>query len=188
MGKRFGGGRVSIHAMVDLESFDHNSYIVQIGACKWNIDTGEIKSKFLVNTVPGDDFKASYDTIRWWMNQKQQAREGLFDPEPTSLEQGLRQFSGWFTNNSKVDGLWSHATFDVPMLQRAYSEYKLRIPWNYRSAKDIRTLNWVAQDLGIKLDQLPKAKATIEHNGLADAIEQATDVTTVRNAIRERIW
>ena len=179
---------MSIHAMVDLEAFDHNSYIVQIGACKWNIDSGEIKSEFLVNTIPTrHNSIPSYDTIRWWLKQNQQAQESLYSPEPIPLDIALEQFSAWFKNNSKVDGLWSHATFDVPMLQRAYSECKLRVPWNYRSAKDIRTLNWLAQDLGIVLADLPKAKATIDHNGLADAIEQATDVTTVRNAIREKL-
>ena len=184
---------MSIHAMVDLESFagfskQGGNYITQIGACKWNIDSGEIKSEFLVNCRPDPEkFRVDYDTIRWWFSQNQAAQKSLYDPEPIPLDIALQQFSAWFLNGSKVDGLWSHATFDVPALQGAYGTYGLRVPWNYRSAKDIRTLNWVAQDLGIVLADLPKAKATIDHNGLADAIEQATDVTTVRNAIREKL-
>lgn len=181
---------MSIHAMVDLESFAGSSKkggnsIVQIGACKWNIDSGEIKSEFLVNTIPDfTKYTVDYDTIRWWFKQNQQAQQSLYDPEPISLLEGLKQFFNWYRNGSKPEGIWSHATFDVPTIQQAFHTEGLDAPWAYRSAKDIRTLNWLAQDLGIDLNSLPRVDATIEHNGLADAIEQAKNVTTVLNAIK----
>ncbi len=162
--------------MIDLETLGtrYNAQIIQIGACFFDRNTGEIGDVFSANVMidPSEDgkFTTDYDTIKWWFEQSQEARESVMrDPVPLSgVLGGLNQF----VRQSGPDVmLWSHATFDIPILMNAFNVYGIKFAVPFRNMRDLRTL----MDLSYADRDFPKRERTgIHHNALDDAQFQAS--------------
>lgn len=105
-------------------------------------------------------------TVRWWMRQSDEARATAMPPDAAPLRQVLMSFQAWFVSQG-AQYPWCHgATFDVPLLDAAYSACRLTPPWRFSAVRDTRTLYDLA---GIRVDR----HAGTHHHALDDAINQA---------------
>jgi oligoribonuclease (3'-5' exoribonuclease) len=157
--------------MIDIETLDTKStaVITQIGACLFDRQTGEIGDTFLVNLSVGDalmfGLTVNEETISWW---RQQLNRSWLN-SPIKFKTALAAFLN-FCEKRTIKAVWSHATFDIPILTNAFRVCKLELPFHFRDCRDIRTLVDLA---GISKDEM-KAKTTAEktHNALDDCIYQ----------------
>lgn len=154
-------------AMVDLETLDTvcTAVILQIGAVKYDLATGEISDEFLVNVDPKDCKKygltISQDTLDWWSNQSKEVRDSLLvDQMP--LRDALTMFSDWFDADSYFTCYG--ASFDEPILANAYRKVGLVPPWKFWNVRCARTI-------GELYDTKP-IRGKDHHNALADAKAQ----------------
>lgn len=125
--------------MIDIETLDTKStaIIVQIGACYFDRETGIVGKKFLVSI----DIKSclekgmsySEGTMLWWFQQD----KITFMEARGSIDCALSELSRFADNAKKI---WCHTTFDIPILQNAFEVCKLKTPWHFTDARDIRTL------------------------------------------------
>lgn len=130
--------------MLDLETLGtrYNAMILSIGACYFDRETGNIGRKFLaVVKTDGkyaDKFTVDYDTISWWLNQSKEARYFVTEV-PMDIEEALEALSKFLWDENHIN-LWSHATFDIPILANAYETIGRDFPVPFRNMRDIRTL------------------------------------------------
>ncbi len=124
-------------------------------------------------------FKVSGDTVMWWLSQSDAARGSLVEPAPVGVAGGLNIFAAWVkalqVANSKFIGapsIWSHATFDVPILQDAFKRMNVQIPWRYSDARDLRTIQDLAYGYGRSGHNVPVSRVEPKHGALADAVTQ----------------
>ena len=103
------------------------------------------------------------ETIDWWLSQSPQASDAL-SVDRVKLKRALYEFSNWCKMYEDFH-LWSHATFDVPILGRAYAAFGQKPPWKYRWCRDLRTLQDLA--FGDEKVDLPSGG---EHIALQDAL------------------
>lgn len=161
--------------MLDLETFGtrHDALIVQIGACYFDRMTGEIGDTFSMNvseSILDKRFTIDYSTLKWWMEQSEEARRSLFS-DPHSIMYVLNELNRFLgsTDGQKNDDIliWSHATFDIPILMHAYNVCETKYPIPYRNTRDLRTL----MDLYGRKVEL--SREGTHHNALDDAKYQA---------------
>jgi hypothetical protein len=163
--------------MLDLETLGSGprAAVVQIGACTFDPETGTGDADF----PPQQRWffrnirfrsamrygEADGDTVAWWLQQNDEARLGLLS-DPIDLPAALSAFAEWWATLGKVNGLWSHATFDAVILQSAYDSCTKWCPWRHRQVRDLRTLQslyWPGK----------RERDGVHHNALDDAIFQA---------------
>lgn len=155
--------------MVDIETLgiEFNSVITQIGACYFNLETGEIYEKFLVNISIQDCLNhgliVNGDAIKFWLNQLNRS----FLESPVELSKALQMFRDFCKINKKAH-IWSHSTFDITIITNAYRAIKQGIPFSYKNICDIRTLVYLANN---KKEKTKKGDEKT-HNGLEDCIYQ----------------
>lgn len=168
--------------MVDLEtlSTDLGATITSIGACVFNPDTGEIGDTFYKTIdLASQNRVVSINTVRWWMNQEKEAQDELFK-EGNHLKKVLREFISFLPNKCVI---WSNgATFDVMVLENAYSSLGLPRPWEFWNVRDVRTV--VAMADGIVGKASIDIKGTA-HNSLDDALWQAEYVSKMWMSLRK---
>lgn len=116
------------------------------------------------------------ETMMWWLNQGQDARDSLTDPAPEKLPKVLNDFTNWYwkhynerLNKSFEIYPWSHgATFDLPFLNLAFKAIKRRQPWKFRNARDTRTLF----ELAFNGNKASFEGFGTKHNALHDSLSQ----------------
>lgn len=119
------------------------------------------------------------ETVQWWMFQSEAARAAAFAPGAEPLASALLRFAAWFHDQGGVHP-WSHgATFDVPLLDAAFSACHLSAPWAFWNVRDTRTLY---DQAGVKVD---RSHGT-QHNALDDAIAQAKTAVKAMRVLRAR--
>jgi hypothetical protein len=129
--------------MVDIETFGNGKYacIVQIGACYFDRDTGEIRETFKANIDARSSVKAGAeidaDTVYWWLKQSKEAIASITAEPLKDIKATLIDFN---TFMSKAQCVWSHATFDFVILTEAMKRLSIKPSFSYRTARDIRTL------------------------------------------------
>lgn len=161
--------------MIDLETLgtSANSIFFSCGACKFNIETGEIGEKYyqtidLQSSInAGRTFSAS--TLKWWFQQSDEARSKIND-NGILLKDFLHEFSEFCGTESVVWG--NGATFDISMLENAYGEYNQ--PWKFWNVRDVRTIVDLAHP---KIEKTQVEFKGVNHNALDDAIYQAEYVS-----------
>lgn len=126
--------------MIDIETMGtrSTSMIVQIGACYFDRKTGEIGDKFKVNvTYRNDDgFTIDHSTINWWLGRDEKARLSIMG-DAVYINEAVEMLSAFLKDTTFV---WSHATFDIPILLHAFDVCKTNFPVHYTKMRDIRTL------------------------------------------------
>lgn len=165
--------------MVDIETLgvSSDSIIVQIGACYFNRYTGDIGEKFLVNIDPliqaKMGFKTDNDTLRWW--QKQPI---TWDKDTMDIIYALTYFKRYA---SKAKNVWCHSTFDFPILMSAYKRIVMKPPFHYTDARDIRTLDDLANIPRIQTKN-PKT-----HSALEDCLHQVEYCVPYFNELKKTL-
>ena len=127
--------------MIDLETLGTKSTaaIVQIGACYFDRETGEIGQTLKLNIQYPNGFgpfTVDFGTVSWWLQQGEEARSSILGNAMYIAEamEILRDFL------KGADNLWAHATFDLPIIQHAFDFCNFKNPVHFRGMRDIRTL------------------------------------------------
>lgn len=172
-----------IDVMIDLETLgtDPDCIILSIGVCGFDIMTGQI-IRTLYNTISMESQDhirtVSGGTIRWWMDQSKEAKQ-VFNESNYHLQSALYGLSTWLEPYSTVWG--NGATFDISILEDAYAQHKIEIPWPLWNIRDVRTICDVASHLVYKKDF---EFTGTPHNALDDAVHQAKYVSAMWRALK----
>lgn len=170
--------------MVDLETMGKkvNSKLLSIGACEFDITTGDIGRKFHMQ-INLDKCFGEYDasTIIWWMKQSDEARSKFYDNgKGKDIKQVLSEFSAWYPTKATIWG--NGATFDIGKLQYQYDRISVEAPWEYYNENDVRTIVRLGKVKGFD----PKRDMPfvgVKHDALCDAIHQAKYVSAIYKRI-----
>lgn len=160
--------------MLDLETLGRspNAVILQIGLCRFDICSGEQDEGFEVNIDLQDSLRQGFvvggPTIEWWLGQDPIAQQAVIAkpkfPEKVALRKAAQYMKG-------ANTLWSHATFDAPMLAYHFTEMNVKLPIHYRGHRDIRTLVDLADFKKFEYD-LYCDSHLVRHTALADCKNQ----------------
>ena len=173
--------------MLDLETFSSqsNAYICQIGACYFDIETGELGDTFLINCFYNNKdnlFSIDPNNILFWLQQKKEVQQSLLtDLRPIQeVLQELKKFC------KKTKAIWSHSTFDFVVLMNAYRLLNLSSGnIHYRVSRDIRTLMTLAHCHKNDFES-QKVIRTDQHNALADCKYQVQYVSFAYNRLKNK--
>lgn len=164
------------HISVDVEAFASapDASIASIGAVAARRGEPEDKWSSFYAVVDDPDGRFDTSTIRWHAAQENTLENIGAEQIAVPLGRSLERFANWlFRHKSNMEGacrIWSHATFDIPVLisgyRRAGSEV---VPWNYRNCADLRTLYWMSGGR-------PKVEHEGKHHALHDAEAQLKEV------------
>lgn len=162
--------------MIDIESLDTSPYcvILTIGAVRFDPKgTGVVERLELRPTI--EDQTEVYnrvindDTIRWWGTQNPAAlEEAMGDQGRESFKDCMEKLYKFCWNRRAV---WSNgASFDCVVMETAWQQLGMRIPWPFYTVRDTRTLYEVA---GVKLKD---GGHVTSHKAVEDAERQAVVV------------
>lgn len=192
------GGR---HIMVDLETLStgKTAASTQIGAVAFYPAEGRVSLTERLNvhvdmaSTLGMGFTMDPDTILWWLGQSDDARWAFINgqKEAVPLPHALQQLAdfiqvppghrGMGQRPQEPAGVWGHgATFDVAILEHSYDQVNLKTPWDFRRARDTRTIFALACDTVIPRNWEPD---TVAHVAVSDAVDQAYQLMFALHAL-----
>lgn len=152
--------------MLDIETLGYrkNACIIQIGACYFDPQTGDILDSFSRNIdARSSTGEIDADTVYFWLNQSRDAINLVTEAPLYTEKDALDDFRRFA---HKAEQIWSHATFDFVIIQEALMRH--RIPrFNYKLARDIRTLVDLS---GVNLKDFQRLGT--HHNALDDCLYQ----------------
>lgn len=163
--------------VVDIETLDTSAMaaIVSIGAVIIDTTTPNftvLGSFYQTVNIDGQDRSISHDTLKWWMMATPEVRAALVvDNNRMELEEALEQFSGFLKLGEGTDPtgeIWSKPSmFDLCILQNAYEQVGMEIPWNHRATRCLRTLTKLYPAVA------EPQFVGIQHMALDDALQEA---------------
>lgn len=163
---------MNMDLMIDLETLatDSDAAILSIGVCWFDMKTvGDPygwKVNLKSNLAAGR--KISPETLSWWLMQEPEPRTIMSEAIVSGNDLDMALVHLAETIGPDFEGrVWSHgATFDLPILQHAYSSLGMKCPWNFWMARDTRTLS----DLCPLVD---RPRPAVAHDAKEDALAQA---------------
>lgn len=176
------------HICIDIETMGHKygSAIIAIGAVQFDLQSGKTGEMFYTNIDLDSCIKAGLtmdpSTVLWWMKQSDEARKSL-ENIPYQLEHALTLFEAWMQNiNSTECQIWANSpSFDLNLLECAFSKFGMKAPWFYWQERDCRTL--VAFNPELKksiINDLP-------HDAISDCLYQIKYCSAIYNSININI-
>jgi len=168
----------SNHIMVDLETMGNgnNSAIIAIGAVRFN--EGGLGQTFYraVDLQSSVDAGLEMDpsTVLWWLKQSEEARAEFITPG-MALPLVLQELRAWMLSDPVVWG--NGATFDNVILANAYRRCAMEVPWAFWNDKCYRTAKGM-------FPQVRMIRSGVQHNALADAMQQATHLIEIMKVVR----
>lgn len=149
------------HISIDLETASSNS-----DASIFTIGGASSGGSYFYIVVDDPGGSWSPDTVRWLAQQEQSKQVVGVGYHRYPLYEALTQFSKWLgdlgAGHEGAVCIWTHATFDMPVLETAYQRAGIKRPWHYRNCRDLRTLYWLAGGR-------PQVIHTGKHHALNDA-------------------
>lgn len=148
------------HIVIDLETLglSPDSIILSIGAVATN---GEKFYTELDWKEQQHHRKVDPATCMWW---GQQDKDLCPIKGETLLYDALNDLSLWLPEDKESFKIWARGPqFDISLLEHAYGELGLAVPWKYRNVRDVRT----ALDI-IPPQALSEPKR--KHHALDDAV------------------
>lgn len=179
------------HVMIDLETLGTtcDAPIVAIGAVQFDPAAGKTGENFYRRIDWDSAIKSrrvSGDTLKWWMKQPDGARMEIVK-NGVSMDSALTEFSTYLSSLPVAGAghqVWGNgATFDISMLEHAYTQYKIHTPWKFWNVRDCRTIEELAKGL---LDKKDIPRAGTHHNALDDALYQCAYVSAMWQALRSQ--
>lgn len=163
------------HIMVDLETMGTTpgSAIASLGAQAFDPFNGTLGESFYrvidLRACARAGLTIDPDTVLWWLQQSDAARDHLVRSSPEDLTQVLVWFAAWW-RRQQGQFIWGHgAYFDEPMLSAAFRAAGVDVPWKYWDARCTRTIFDLA-------GERPDRQSGTHHNALDDARAQAEAV------------
>jgi hypothetical protein len=171
------------NVMLDLETLGKRpgAKILTIGAR--DFDLSGPAAGFFYGRIDRDLWKPSFhedpDTLAWWEEQVQEARDEAFGgtDDPARV---LSDFAAWF-KASDVATAWCKGThFDVTILEAAFHEYGIPVPWVYNAPRCMRSVvNTLDPDYRENAAHL--TGGLLPHHALADSDRQTFELVTALN-------
>jgi hypothetical protein len=171
------------NVMIDLETLGltPNAAFISLGACRFSPETAQIGDSFYerINWETAmDGREVTPATLRWWMQQGDDARLEIIKPG-RNMKDVLDSLYFWLGSDCVVWG--NGSTFDISILEDAYRQCGINIPWKFWNVRDVRTVVDLAKGLVDKNDVAQEGTA---HNALGDAVYQAKYVSKMWQALR----
>ena len=175
------------HVMIDLETMGTraDSAIVSIGAVVFDPrlnKVGKRDTKMTFYTELDWEFDQDRhicpDTANWWSKQSVEARSALNGLD--SLDTSLVELANWLPKDVKVWG--NGAIFDIGMLENAYQQYGIPIPWKFWNVRDCRTVKDMYESARGGWDG---KVGGVAHNALDDALHQAQYICKMWTSLLE---
>ena len=176
------------NVMVDLETLGTvaDAVILSIGAVCFDLDSDRIDDDGFYASISVDSNveakrRIQEDTLIWWMKQPPEA-QAVFHEEKQTLGSALDDFADWLGPDADKLYLWSDgADFDLPMLQHAYVQRGMGVPWKFWNNRCFRTFKSLphARQVVIK-------REGVHHNALADALHQAKHAQLIQRVVSGR--
>lgn len=168
--------------MIDLETFGVNkqAVIVQIGACFFDRETGEIGETFKVNVDPISAVKAGLkmdpQTVCWWLTQSESARNSVLSEPKLDINTAMVQLNQFL---SPAKHIWSHATFDFCIIMEVLNLLGVKPKFSYKDARDIRTLSHLTGN-----KKFDGNREGTHHDALDDCLHQVKYCVVALNSLR----
>lgn len=165
--------------MIDLETMatEPGAVVLSIGACFFDIETGEINDTFYMCLDIGeqkvDGRIVDPATLAWWDRQSKDARR-VFTEDKFPVSHVLDEFTNYVLRTgsmSKIHPWGNGSSFDISIMESLYRMYGKKLPWQFWNVTDLRTFRRFVAD-GIKVHK----PIGTNHNALDDAINQANYV------------
>lgn len=171
------------HLMVDLETLSTtaDAAVLSIGAVKFSLTTEAISDEIFYSSISIESNleagrKISEDTLLWWLKQSA-AAQAVFHEDKMSLKQALTELSDWLGEDDWI--VWSKgANFDIPILEHAYKQFGIQVPWQFWNTRCVRTYQALPGAKSVKV-----APAGVAHNALSDAYNQALMVQAIHQKL-----
>lgn len=175
--------------MIDLETLGTapGSVITQIGLCAFDAETESATVAKRIDIDPQScldyGMHVSWDTIKWWLQQNEEARIcmafAVGYPLSSALVKTIEFIEAYCAKDVRVWG--NGSCFDVVLLEDAFRRRRETVvggvPWGFRNIRDMRTL--AALFPGVE-----RVKPRIAHDACADAQAQALTVQKYYAALR----
>jgi hypothetical protein len=171
--------------MIDFESFSTGKLpvICQVGACYFDLGTGETGRELKLNIDAATSLKAGasmeMSSVYWWLGQSDQARASILADPKLDIVEAMILLNDFL---SDADQIWSHATFDFVLLTETLKLLEIKPNFNFRAARDIRTLVSLSK---VSVRLIPRDG--VHHDALDDCKYQAKYVSAAHNAIYRRM-
>lgn len=163
------------HVMIDLETMGTTpqSAIVSIGAIVFDPRYGKVSKETFYRELDWEDQERHIcpETTEWWKGQSDEAKAAHYGLD--SLDDVLKELAEWLPKDCKVWG--NGATFDISMLEDAYRQYEIEIPWKFWNVRDCRTVLDMYESVRGGFNKTVNRKGA--HNALDDAKFQAQYIT-----------
>lgn len=162
---------------IDLETLStrNDAAILSIGACYFDMQTGEIGKTFHRYINLEDNAQRGHisaDTVKWWLKQDEDARASITQDKGINTGFALIDLKDFVPFNKQAK-FWSNgATFDLVILRNAFARCGQITPWQYWQERDTRTIVDIAKRLG-GTDVSKTPFTGTKHDALADAVHQA---------------
>jgi len=176
------------HIMLDIETMGTRptSCIVSIGALEFDISSGETGKEFYtninLNSCLRNGLTVDADTILWWLNRSESARNSIQSEPIVPLFTAIEMFKSFLQNYNQNCYIWSNAPrFDCAILENAFNVTGYPIPWNFRNERCVRTIANLNPAIikGINFEG-------IQHNALDDCKHQIKYLTKVWNTLPDK--
>jgi len=136
--------------MVDLETLgnEQKAVVTTIALVQFDLASGEVGKELHIDVDPQScidiGFKPTWDTIKWWMSQKEAADKVMNIPEESRLPIGeaMQAVADFMEDIGYKDVRpWGNGVgFDLSILSAYYSHYQSMEPWQFWNERDVRTL------------------------------------------------
>ena len=137
----------------------------------------------------------SASTIEWWLQQDKKAIDEILQYKDASIKNLINDFHYWVLLNIKGDTkIWANGVnFDIKILENAFKQFNLSIPWGYGQICCMRSLRALEKHVPHfvqikKWHEYKEEMGDSAHNALEDALTQAKYVQNIMmllNGIRK---
>lgn len=171
--------------MLDIETLGDRpgSVILTIGACAFDIRTGEIGKEFYVNVTRESceayGLTVNERTLKWWSEQSEEAQAALYSEDALSLPDALNAFTRFCIDvrkelpNGKMF-MWGNDTaFDLVLMECAYRACDKVEPWQFWEHRSVRTLVHLGKEEANYNPKYDLPREGVHHDALDDAKHQA---------------
>lgn len=177
--------------MIDLETFSprYDAAIASIGAIRFNRngDDRELFEKifkdgqthlitsdrFFEIPIVADKGHIDPETVRWWLQQSKQAQNSIANAV-VGEEEALKLFANWL-GSTRGYKIWAKSpSADCVWLTNAFERNEMKVPWDFRSEQDVRTVQTVARDVSGK--SIKEWKLEGAHSAIVDCALQVYQV------------
>lgn len=185
--------------MIDLETLARSpdSVIISIGIVPFNLYTGEFSVKDGLHLKPDQSEQTrkgraiDYSTVKWWMLRDDEARKYFLSEPNTTTKRALEKIRDHFRkyiiptlNSGNNVRVWGNGpTFDISILEHAFRQYEVSIPWEYGDVRCVRT---IADFVPSIKDEFKNNFKGTAHNPIDDCINQIGYVSKIVQTIYEK--